>query len=284
MKKIVSVVLSLALGLPLTAGTAFAQQDKEGCADPPLFTRVPGFYLYDCQKKEFDVHDFVDPVTKKKVSVEGSWYYYYYSVMNEFKGQKSMLQVARNYSNAMGKIGGVSFMESPNGRGETWMKLTKDGKETWASIDQDNWGGNGYYLYVVEKEAMAQEVVADATFMAEGIGSTGHVALYGIYFDFNKSDVKPESEPALGEISKLLSADANLKLFIVGHTDNVGSIDYNMKLSQARADAVLKALTTKYKINPQRLKAYGMGQLGPVAPNKTEEGRAKNRRVELVEQ
>jgi len=96
--------------------------------------------------------------------------------------------------------------------------------------------------------------------------------------------VKPESEPALQEISKLLSADANLKLFIVGHTDNVGSIDYNMKLSQARADAVIKALTTKYKINPQRLKACGMGQLGPVAPNKTEEGRAKNRRVELVEQ
>ena len=70
----------------------------------------------------------------------------------------------------------------------------------------------------------------------------------------------------------------------MGYTDNVGGIDYNMKLSQARADAVVKALTTKYKVAPQSLKAYGVGQLAPVAPNKTEEGRAKNRRVELVEQ
>jgi outer membrane protein OmpA-like peptidoglycan-associated protein len=131
---------------------------------------------------------------------------------------------------------------------------------------------------------MKQEVTADAKFMAEGISTTGHVAIYGIYFDFNKSDVKPESEPALSEIAKLLTGTPNLKVFIVGHTDNVGGVDYNMKLSQARADAVVKALTTKYKANPQRLKAYGVGQLAPVAPNKTEEGRAKNRRVELVEQ
>jgi outer membrane protein OmpA-like peptidoglycan-associated protein len=120
--------------------------------------------------------------------------------------------------------------------------------------------------------------------MSEGISSTGHVAIYGIYFDFNKSDVKPESEPALQEISKLLSGNPNLKVFIVGHTDNVGGVDFNMKLSQLRADAVVKALTSKYKANPQQMKGYGVGQLAPVAPNKTEEGRAKNRRVELVEQ
>ncbi len=103
-------------------------------------------------------------------------------------------------------------------------------------------------------------------------------------FDFNKSDVKPESEPALQEINKLLSNNPNLKVFIVGHTDNVAGADYNMKLSQARADAVVKVLTAKYKVNPKSLKAYGVGQLAPVAPNKSEEGRAKNRRVELVEQ
>jgi outer membrane protein OmpA-like peptidoglycan-associated protein len=195
-----------------------------------------------------------------------------------------MLQVARNYANAIEKIGGVFFIESPNGRDNTWMMVTKEGKEIWASIEQDNWGGNTYYLYIVEKDAMKQEVTADAKFMAEGISSTGHVAIYGIYFDFNKSDVKPESDPALQEINKLLSNNPNLKVFIVGHTDNVGGVDYNMKLSQTRADAVVKALTTKYKVNPQRLKAYGVGQMAPVAPNKTEDGRAKNRRVELVEQ
>jgi outer membrane protein OmpA-like peptidoglycan-associated protein len=120
--------------------------------------------------------------------------------------------------------------------------------------------------------------------MAEGLSSTGHVAIYGIYFDFNKSDLKPESESALKEIAKLLIGNPNLKVFIVGHTDNVGGIDYNMNLSQARAGAVVQALTKKYKVKPQQMKAYGVGQLAPVAPNKTEEGRAKNRRVELVEQ
>jgi len=284
MKKLNEVIFCLVITIVFMGSFAFAQQDKKGCTDPPLFTRVPGFYLNECQKKEFDAHDFVDPVTKKKVSVEGRLYYYSYYVKKEFSGQKSMLQVARNYANAIEKIGGVFFIESPNGRDNTWMKVLKDNKEIWVSIEQDNWGGNTYYLYILEKEAMKQEVTADAKIMAEGISSTGHVAIYGIYFDFNKSDVKPESEPALNEIAKLFSGNPNLKVFIVGHTDNVGGVDFNLKLSQARADAVVKMLTTKFKINPQRLKAYGVGLLAPVAPNKTEEGRAKNRRVELVEQ
>jgi outer membrane protein OmpA-like peptidoglycan-associated protein len=284
MKKVSAVVFGMVLAVVLMGNFTFAQEDTKGCKDHPLFTRMPEYYIYSCEKKEFDAHDFVDPVTKKKVSVEGRLYYSSYYLKKEFRGQKSMLQVARNHTNAIEKIGGVYLMDRPNGESNTWMKVTKEGKEIWASIEQDNWGGNTYYLYIVEKEAMKQEVTADAKFMAEGISSTGHVAIYGIYFDFNKSDVKPESEPALNEIAKLLTGNPNLKVFIVGHTDNVGGVDYNMKLSQARADAVVKALTTKYKVNPQSLKAYGVGQLAPVAPNKTEDGRAKNRRVELVEQ
>ena len=156
------------------------------------------------------------------------------------------------------------------------------GRRFW--VEFNPYGDNRYYLTFVEKEGMKQKVTADAKFMADGISSTGHVAIYGIYFDFNKSEIKPESDPALQEINKLLANNTNLKVFIVGHTDNVGGVDYNMKLSQARADVVVKVLTAQYKINPQRLKAYGVGQLAPVAPNKTEDGRAKNRRVELVEQ
>ena len=286
MKKVNAVVFGvvLVLAVVLMGGFALAQQDAKGCNDHPLFTRMPEYYIDNCGTKEFDTHDFIDPVTKKKVSVEGRLYYAYYYLKKEFKGKKSTIQVARNHTNAIEKIGGVFYMKSSDGSGDTYMKVTKEDKEIWASIEQDNWGGNTYYLYIVEKEAMKQEVVANAKFMAEGISSTGHVAIYGIYFDFNKSDVKPESEPALQEISKLLSGNPKLKVFIVGHTDNVGGVDFNMKLSQARADAVLKALTTKYKVNPQQMKAYGVGQLAPVAPNKTEEGRAKNRRVELVEQ
>ena len=284
MKNIIAVAFGVVLAVVLMGSFAFAQQDAKGCADPPLFTRLPGFYLRECQKKAFDAHNFIDPVTKKQVSVEGRWYFYLYIVKEEFRGQKSMLQVARNYTNAIEKIGGAFFIENPNGRDNTWMKVSKEGKEIWASIEQDNSGGNAYQLYIVEKAAMKQEVTADAKFMADGISSTGHVAIYGIYFDFNKSDVKPESDPALQEISRLMSGNSKLKLFVVGHTDNVGGVDFNMKLSQARATAVFKALTAKYKINPQRLRAYGVGQLAPVASNRTEDGRAKNRRVELVEQ
>ena len=95
---------------------------------------------------------------------------------------------------------------------------------------------------------------------------------------------KPESEQALKEITKLLQQDQNLKLYVVGHTDNAGAHDYNMKLSQQRAEAVVKELVTKYNVAQGRLAAYEVGPLAPVTSNDTEEGQAKNRRVELVKQ
>jgi outer membrane protein OmpA-like peptidoglycan-associated protein len=282
MKKVSPVVFGVVFVVVLMGSFAFAQQDKKGCKDHPLFTRMPGTYISDCKSSEFDARKWADPDTqgKTEVQVEGKYYLIQYYNQKEFVDKRSDLQVSRNYQNAMKKIGGSVYArwdEGPN-----TMKLLKDGKEIWAYVS--SYRGDQIRVEIIEKEAMKQEVIADAKFMADGISSTGHVAIYGIYFDFNKSDVKPESEPALNEISKLLTGTPNLKVFIVGHTDNVGGVDYNMKLSQARADAVVKALTTKYKVNPQSLKAYGVGQLAPVAPNKTEDGRAKNRRVELVEQ
>ena len=127
-------------------------------------------------------------------------------------------------------------------------------------------------------------VTVDAAAMAKDISATGHVALYGIHFDTDKADIKPESQPALEEITKLLKQDSSMKLFIVGHTDNVGAHDYNLGLSERRATAVVKELTTKHGIAAARLKPAGVGMLSPVAPNDSEEGRAKNRRVELVKQ
>jgi len=283
MKKVCAVVFGVVFVVVLMGGFAFAQEKKDakGCKDHPLFTRMPGTYISECKSTEFDAMKWYDPDTqgKTEVQVEGKYYYIYYRNQKEFEGKRSDLQVSRNYSNAMKKIGGKVHERRED---HTYMKLLKDDKEIWAYVTSYN--GDQIQLRIIEKEAMKQELVADAKFMSEGISSTGHVAIYGIYFDFNKSDVKPESEPSLSEIAKLLTGTPNLKVFIVGHTDNVGGVDYNMKLSQARADAVVKALTTKYKVNPQSLKAYGVGQLAPVAPNKTEDGRAKNRRVELVEQ
>jgi outer membrane protein OmpA-like peptidoglycan-associated protein len=279
MKKVIAVVFGVVmLTVVLMGSSVFAQQDATGCKDHPFLTRMEGFYIKGCQKKDFDQHEFYDPATKQQVKVEGRKYYADYDRKKDAR-DTSKIQISRNYENAIKAIGGQAYETSYN----TYLKFIKDGKETWVDV-RINLGGGWYNITIIEKEAMKQEVTADAKFMADGISSTGHVAIYGIYFEFNKSDVKPESDPALQEINKLLSSNTNLKVFIVGHTDNVGGVDYNMKLSQARADAVVKVLTTKHKVNPQRLKAYGVEQLAPVAPNKTEDGRAKNRRVELVEQ
>jgi OOP family OmpA-OmpF porin len=162
------------------------------------------------------------------------------------------------------------------------MKVSKNGTEVWAMVIA---GGNGMYtINIIEKQAMNQEVIADANSMASSIKETGKVAVYGIYFDTGKSVLKPESKGTLEEISKLLKADPNLKLYVVGHTDNTGMFDANIKLSMDRAASVINALVSQFSINVARLKAFGDGPTAPVASNDSEEGKALNRRVELVKQ
>jgi outer membrane protein OmpA-like peptidoglycan-associated protein len=107
--------------------------------------------------------------------------------------------------------------------------------------------------------------------------------VYGILFDSGKADIKPESAQAIGEIAKLLENDTGLELYVVGHTDNVGSVEANLKLSDRRALAVTKALI-EHGIAAARLRAFGCAQFAPIASNDKEEGRSKNRRVELVKQ
>lgn len=140
-------------------------------------------------------------------------------------------------------------------------------------------------LDVVQDKPMEQKMVTvDAAKMAQDINTTGKVALYGLYFDTDKADLKPESTPSLAEIAKLLTAQPNLKVYIVGHTDNVGVFDYNMGLSQRRAKSVVDKLIQSYGISPDRLKPAGAGMIAPVASNDDEAGRGKNRRVEIIKQ
>jgi outer membrane protein OmpA-like peptidoglycan-associated protein len=110
------------------------------------------------------------------------------------------------------------------------------------------------------------------------------VAIYEIFFDTDRADVKTESTPTLDEIAKLLGENPSMKLWVVGHTDAQGALAHNMDLSKRRAESVVKILTAKYKVAAARIGPSGVGPLAPVATNKTDEGRAKNRRVELVEQ
>ena len=162
-------------------------------------------------------------------------------------------------------------------------KAGEGGAETYASVLVSKNNDEIYAeLVVTEVDAMENKMI-DAAAMAKGLGQAGHIALYGIYFDTDKAVVKPESAPTLAEIAKLLAAQPELHVFIVGHTDNQGAYDYNMDLSKRRAAAVAAALAKSYGVAAARMQTAGVGLLAPVASNATEEGRAQNRRVELVQ-
>ena len=139
-------------------------------------------------------------------------------------------------------------------------------------------------LEISETKSMdAGLVTVNADTMKKAIAETGRVALYGLFFDTGKADMKPESKPALAEIVKLLNGEPSMRLLVVGHTDTVGSPQSNQELSRRRAQSVVDALVKGIGIEPGRLQAAGVGFASPVATNRNEQGRAKNRRVELVE-
>jgi outer membrane protein OmpA-like peptidoglycan-associated protein len=145
----------------------------------------------------------------------------------------------------------------------------------------ENPDGVAFYLWVVEKQQMEQVVEIDANAMAEEISRNGHIALYGITFATGKADISAESGKTLEQIAALLKAKPDWKLRVEGHTDNVGQAKANLELSKKRAEAVKAWLTGKLSVAAARLTSDGFGDKKPIAPNITDDGRAKNRRVEL---
>lgn len=135
---------------------------------------------------------------------------------------------------------------------------------------------------VAPKPRDQKMVVVKAEEMTRSIDANGRIALYGILFDTNKAELKPESDPTLQEIAKLLTGNPALSVLIVGHTYNVGNFDYNVELSKKRAAAVVAALAKQYKVPEARMRSAGVGMMAPTASNGSEEGRSKNRRVEVV--
>ena len=143
----------------------------------------------------------------------------------------------------------------------------------------------GVFVETVEPKPMETgQVTVDANAMKKGLAADGKIALYGVYFETGKSDVKPESKPQIDEMAKMLDADKSIRVYIVGHTDNQGAIDANVTLSQRRADAIAAVLVRDYKVDPKRLATKGVASYAPVATNDSDAGRGKNRRVELVKQ
>jgi OOP family OmpA-OmpF porin len=154
-----------------------------------------------------------------------------------------------------------------------------------SSTQKDAGVGAPYFLQVIEARQMETgNVTVNAASMAKGLAADGKMALYGIYFDTAKAEVKPDSKAQLEEMAKLLTAQKTLKVYIVGHTDNQGTPEGNLALSQKRAEAIVAALAKEYKIDARRMQARGAASFSPVASNASDAGRARNRRVELVEQ
>jgi outer membrane protein OmpA-like peptidoglycan-associated protein len=187
--------------------------------------------------------------------------------------------------------------ESPN---YATFKATKDGQELTVAVLAGQSGAldwaepnvkspfpvkNGQVVVAVDlvtaKAAEDKMVFVKASDMADALSSKGSIDLYGIYFDIDKTDIKPESGKTLDEVASLLKIDRSLRLEISGHTDNTGNTQHNMTLSKGRAEAVVDALVKKYSVDAARLEAKGYGDTKPVAGNDTDENRAKNRRVEL---
>ena len=304
------------LMIGLSAPFAAAQdQDVEGSSDHPLISRYPGSYIAKYLSKEFDEFSLpLGPVNEentitKNQHLEGK----ITRIVYVAPVGRTVLEVFRNYQAALTKAGFQTlFTCGPQGCGSTvanayansgdngdyWgpehgihyisAKLARPEGDVYVSLlvdDQGGLGGPGVELYVVEMKPMESELITvDAASLANDINRTGHASVYGIYFDTAKADLKPESDATLKEIAKLLQGDPQLKLYVVGHTDNQGALDLNMDLSRRRAEAVLAALTTKYAVPAARLRAFGDGPYAPVASNDSEDGRAKNRRVELVKQ
>jgi outer membrane protein OmpA-like peptidoglycan-associated protein len=285
MKKVFTVIFSLFCVLVICAPAPAADQDAKGSKDHPLLSRMPDFHITEYKETDFDSHKFIVEQNKKAapVNVEGRKYHIAYR-LNTGAAKPGNLKIVRNIENALKNIGGKILVDVSSQWGvfrSSTVVVQKGSKETWIAVKATD---TSYELTIVEKETMKQEVVADAAAMGNDINTTGHVSVYGIYFDTGKSEIKPESDAAISEIATLLKNNGSLNIYVVGHTDNAGSFDSNMKLSKDRAEAVTKALTSKHGIAASRLKSYGVASLSPVASNDTEDGKAKNRRVELVKQ
>jgi outer membrane protein OmpA-like peptidoglycan-associated protein len=259
------------LAIILTVQVATAQ-DKKGCQDSPLISRFPGSVISDCKDSADDTFNFSMPGAGFK-KVEGEYHYL------EYRSPKtaSNAQLARNLGTALRTAGYTIVFESQGQNkfvghmGNTWIQLeVSSNGEIWETT--------------VKEIALTQDVVASAAEMSNGLTNSGHSVVNGILFDTGKADVKPESAPAMEEVVKLLKQNAAMKVYVVGHTDNAGALAGNLDLSKRRAVAVVQMLITKYGVAAARLQSFGAGPYAPLSSNKSETGRALNRRVELVEQ
>jgi outer membrane protein OmpA-like peptidoglycan-associated protein len=276
--------LSAALVLLAWGGATFAQEDARGSKDHPLLTRYPNSHIVEYEKNfnsvEFAVGTRAGEPQRKAVEGDATIIVYFH---NSPEKQPSPLQVIRNYQNAVKGIGGEVVYErlpKEGDGGETTLKVATGGKEVWVRLEVGIFSAptQSYKLWIVEVAGMQQVVTANK--LLDELNKNGFIALY-INFDTGKSELKADGRATVAEIVKMLKDAPTLKVAIEGHTDNVGQPAANKALSEARARSVMAAVVAG-GIDAKRLSASGFGQEKPIADNRGEEGRARNRRVELV--
>jgi len=275
-------LLLLSFFLLLISSATRVQAQETEIKDTPYFSGMPNYTIYDGEDIEFDSYNFFNG--KNCTAVEGKKLKRTY-VLKEDAQQSSVIQIMRNYANSVRNMGGTIIFEGApqdadcaenNGLNMIVGKVIKGDNEMWVEVV--SLGGDDYYLTIILKEMMKQDVTASNIF--ETLNRDGHIALY-INFDTGKSIIRSESGSIIEQIVSMMKSNPDLKLSIEGHTDNVGDPISNKTLSEERAKSVASALVGQ-GIEMERLSTAGYGQDKPVGDNKTEEGRAKNRRVELV--
>jgi outer membrane protein OmpA-like peptidoglycan-associated protein len=266
--------------LCLMACPARAQGDAEHARDHAMVARFPGYYISGYDAHEFGAHDF-EIGDDKYQRVEGRYWSIDYAIKDGVKVPGPVM-IARNYAAAVAKRGGTTLHEDVDeSGGVVTARFSDAGTTVWLQAQMAN-RGEMYTLVIVEVAAMAQKVEFTAAQLRRALDENGVVALHGIFFETGKATIRPESAAALAPVGELLVASPALSLVIQGHTDNAGSASSNLELSRLRADAVKAYLVTTFGVAAARLTTAGFGDTRPVADNRTEEGRGRNRRVELV--
>jgi OmpA-OmpF porin, OOP family len=307
---VASLAFALLVGLSLLAipGALAQRGDVAGSRDYPGIGRFAGSVITGYLVKDFDAARlqaaaFKDGKPADARRLEGR----VTRIAYRTSPGPSILEVSRNFETQLAKAGfetlvacesdacgGIPFTEAVDALPipQMWVdgfdyryysgRKVEGGRETYAAVLVSKSNDEVYAQLTVAVVGAIENKMVDAGAMAKGLREQGHIALYGIYFDTDKAVIKPESRPTLDEIAKLLRAQPQLNVVIVGHTDSQGTFDYNMDLSRRRADAVAAELAKSYKIANARLKTAGVGFLAPIGSNASDDGRALNRRVELV--
>jgi outer membrane protein OmpA-like peptidoglycan-associated protein len=267
-------IIAMSLTLTLFSMISVFAQDADGCKDHPLFNRMPNYTIRECAQN-YGVTDLVmiDGNTK---TIEG----YKTTVTYDFnteggKQAYSFFQVVKNYENALARYG-VKRIYLASQYATLFCK--SGAKSIWIGIEAASDVAESYTLIIMEIEEMQQDIQASA--ILDALNKDGFIAM-DIHFETGKSVIQKESFPIIDQIYEMLNVSANIKISIEGHTDNVGNATSNKTLSDDRAKSVMDVLIAK-GIDKSRLSAIGWGQEKPVADNRTDEGKAKNRRVEIV--